>query len=300
MNISNQIQIIYIPWWIRVAIAVIMLSSISICGYLFYWALVDGEKANWLAAGTYLLGIVFPILIIVIVIAGASFGELSILRRTEKMLVRTIPYHLQFIPEETRNFVEFRNYTRSAKTKSTELANISLFHSTGRCYADYVIRVPSPAGTLKLNLRVEMNIKRVNINVAFLRTDLDDLMQLEGISGNLEDFLRNKFQHSLAIEALQSEGAKHASTSDGTVISYAFNKSFLSREVDGQDYVVVVATTGVPYDTVWNPSERVFFAQDLMFMIRAFMQESPDVFLDRSIEVNQSPAECEPTNKSTD
>ncbi|KMK65620.1 hypothetical protein [Puniceibacterium sp. IMCC21224] len=276
MNISNQVQMIFIPWWIRILVAVLVLVYVGLAGYLLHGGLIAGDKPDWFAAGTQLLGVGFPILLVAIVIAGASFGERSIIRRTEKMLVRTIPYHLQFIPEETRRFADFRSHSRPPMTAQRELAQVSLFMSRGRCCADYILKVPNNDAYLTLNLRVELNVKRANINVAFLRSHLDQLMAGEQFDGCYGDFLRGKFSHSLAIEALQAR--EHSTGEDRSTIAYAFNSEFLSRTVDGQDYVVVVASTGVSYDTVWNPSERVFFAQDLMFMIRAFMQECPEIF----------------------
>lgn len=275
MNISNQVQIIYIPAWVRVLIFILMFFSITVCAFLFYRALLDGDKPDWIAAGAYLLSVVFPILLIVIVVAGSSFGEKSIIKRTEKILVQTIPYHLQFIPEEERSFVNFRNFRKSPKTVDGQLAEIKVFHSLGRCYADYIITTPFEGRVLKLNLRVEMNVKRANINVWFSLNRLETLMRQEGFDGDMRSFLSAKFRHSLDIEDLQSTAKPQETRAN---IAYSFNKSFLSRIVDGEEYLVVVATTSLPEDTVWNPSERVFFAQDLMFMIRSFMQERPEIF----------------------
>ncbi|MCY0146566.1 hypothetical protein OEG84_02235 [Hoeflea sp. G2-23] len=278
MNISNQVQIIYVPYWVRLVVFLLMFSSISICGYLFFRALADGDKPDWIAAGAYLLGVVFPILLLVIVVAGASFGERSIVKRTEKMLVKTIPYHLQFLPEEKRTFVDFRRHKKSPKTKSGELAKIQVFHSLGRCYADYIIDTPFDGATLRLELRVEMNVKRANINVWFSLDKLNALIAKEGHGGDVRAFLRDKFRHSLDIEELQAAGNTTTPAESSSTIAYSFNRAFLTRTVDDVEYLIVVATTNLPEDTVWNPSERVFFAQDLMFMVRSFMQERPEIF----------------------
>lgn len=277
MNISNQVQIIYVPLWVRAVVFLLVFASISICAFLFFRALMDGNKPDWIAAGAYLLGVVLPILLLVIVISGASFGEKSIIKRTEKMLIDTIPYHLQFIPEAKRSFVGFRQFRSSSKIDTDRLAKIQVFHSPGRCYADYIITTPFGGQVLELNLRVEMNVKRANINVWFSLKRLNELMEREGHEGDIREFLRSRFLHSLGVEELQS--TENTGSADKTnTIAYCFNRTFLHRVVDDVEYIVVVATTGLPEDTVWNPSERVFFAQDLMFMIRSFMQERPEIF----------------------
>lgn len=280
MNISNQIQIIYIPWWIKIIVTIVILISITVCGYLFYNALHDVNKSNWLAAGAYLLGIVFPILIIVLVVGGSSFGERSIIKRTERMLVKTIPYHLQFIPEETRVFRDFRKFKLAAQTPKEQLAKITMFYSKGRCYADYRISVPDTDFFQKLELRVELNIKRANVNVSLKIDYLKDLMKKENFAGSELKFLRSKFSHTLEVERKQAVERDIASATGANTIAYDFSENLLTRKVDGENYLVIVATTALADDTVWNPSEAVFFAQDLMFMIRAFLQECPDIFIE--------------------
>lgn len=239
---------------------------------------MDSDKRDWIAAGAYLLGIVFPILIVVVVVAGASFGERSILKRTERMLTKTIPYHLQFIPEEPRKFIDFRKFRRAPKTKRNALAEISLFYTKGRCYADYQIAVPYEGQLLKLDLRVELNIKRANVNVSFAEDALRSMMAKESYSGTELEYLVSKFAHTLYVEHKQAVELDSASQTGKGTIAYKFSDKLLPRQVDDKSYLVVVATTALSDDTVWNPSEAVFFAQDLMFMTRAFLQECPELF----------------------
>ena len=294
MNFFGQIQIIYLPWWIKFLVALIIVGATLICGLLFYQALVDGDKPAWIEAGAYLLGIIFPVLLIVIVLGGATFGEQSILRRTEDILCVTIPYHLQFIPEESPEFIDFRRYRRSGRPKEEDLARVELFHTKGRCYADYIVTVPhhrpdpekvseSPQ-TLRLFLRVEFNVKRVNVNIAFRIADLHRLIEPSDHGNDrnelaaIKEFLRGQFPHTLAVEDLHTREAEGVPGESSATIAYRFNPEFLVRRIEGKKYLVVVASTRVPDDTVVNASEKVFFAQDLMFMVRAFMQENPRIF----------------------
>lgn len=278
MNIANQVQIIYIPWWVKTIVLLLLTGTLCVCVFLFYNALANGGPAEWIAAGTYLLAIVFPLLLIVVVVGGSSYGESSILKRTEKMLTTTVPYHLQFIPEEERTLRPFKGFRKSALTPEEQLAKIDLFHSKGRCYADYRVVTKVRDQKVQLDMRVELNVKRANVSVRFDMARLKAQSAAEGFDGTLVEFLLSKFSHSLNIEALQAD--EKASGADGahSTIAYKFNKEFLPSQYDGRECLVVVATTGLPEDTVWNPSERVFFAQDLMFMIRSFITECPSVF----------------------
>ena len=295
MNISNQIQIIYVPWWVKALVIGLMTTSIAVCLYLFYSALNDNSKDDWMSAGAYLLGIVFPILIAGIVLGGASFGEKSITKRTQRILIETLPYHLQFIPEESRFFKSYgdrrlwwHKSITSPKTSDAELAKVRVFHSEGRCYADYQLEIPDQKKSetpdqkepkLHLDLRVELNIKRANVNLVFCKHQIKELIGKHPTK-NLTDmqFFQEKFPHTLEVERKQAAEQTIKSSSGASTISYEFSQNLLTRHIDKRDYLVLVATTPLAEDTVWNPSEAVIFAQDLMFMIRAFLQENAEMF----------------------
>lgn len=70
---------------------------------------------------------------------------------------------------------------------------------------------------------------------------------------------------------------------DATPLKYSFNPKLLDRIVQDRPCVALVATATTSPDLLWNPAERLFFAQDLMFMIRAFWLERPDMFLDEMV-----------------
>ena len=123
-----------------------------------------------------------------------------------------------------------------------------------------------------------LNVKRANINILFSKTMLAERMAANEYKGEPVEFLKDQFPHSLAVERLQAREVEGSARPDTGTIAYAFNPEMLSRVVGDQEYVVVVASTRLADDTIWNPSEKVFFAQDLMFMIRAFMQENPTMF----------------------
>lgn len=282
MNLSNQVQIIYVPWWLRLTILLTLLAATVICSYMLVEALARGGRSDWIQAATYLFGIIFPFIILFAVVAGSSNGEAAIRRRTEYMLTNTLPYTFQFIPEEKRNFRDYGRAGRSPRTASGDLATCRLHHSRGRCYADYLIALPAtegaPAG--EISLRVELNVKRVNVNFVFPTRRVSALKALAGSSADDDAFIRSQFPHSLAVERMQAAARKEMSEDESTRKStaYAFNPQLIHRVVDGEACCALVATTSVSDDMVWNPAERVFFAQDLMFMIRAFWQECPALF----------------------
>jgi len=121
-------------------------------------------------------------------------------------------------------------------------------------------------------------VKRANVNIAFRHDHLARMAEADGTPLDPAGILRSHFQHTLEVEQIQARDAGAQGPEGRTGIAYAFNPEPLIRVVDGRTYVVLVASTRLAEDTVWNPSEKVYFAQDLMFMIRALLQESPKMF----------------------
>lgn len=260
----------------KTLVGFVIFFSILICTYLFYEALVTDEREIWLSAGAYLLGIVFPIGILSIVLVGGSFGDASIIKRTELMLRHTIPRHLQYIPQEELKFDRFGRRNTKKNGAKEKLAIIDVHHSSGRCYADYLVS-NFQEHDFKLHIRLELNVKRVNVVIYFLKQQIDGLMCDQEFEGRPIDFIKSNFKHTLAVEALQQNIPPNYNDKD-SVIAYSFNPELLISKVGGVEHYSLVATTLISEDLVWNPSERVFFAQDLMFMMRSLTSEYDPAF----------------------
>lgn len=264
---------VFIPLWARALVALLILGSLAVSLYLFWVALTGTERPDWMAAGAQLLGVVFPVAILGILLGGGAFGDSSILKRTEHVLCHTIPYHLQFLIDERQTYRDFRTLRRSPKTDAAALARIEVHHTKGRCLADYRIGVPATPRPVTFHLRVELNVRRVNINLMFPATRIAELAQ-PGETAFAT--LRRLFPHAMGEDGTRERGAPAEGAHPP--IHYQVNPATLLRTIDGVDHVAIVASAGVAHDLVWNPSEKVYFAQDLCFMLKAFLQENPAIF----------------------
>ena len=87
-----------------------------------------------------------------------------------------------------------------------------------------------------------------------------------------------RFRHTIqgAESAVRTAapGQKEPPASD----AYTFNELLLDRVLYGRSYCVLVGSRSLAPDFLWNPAERLFFVQDLMFMLRAFATEEPALF----------------------
>lgn len=285
MDTFSRIQMIFVPLWVKAILFAVVLGSFGASVYLFYAGVVLDDQADWIAAAASLGGVVFPTLVLFILLSGSSGGEASIREKTDTLLRRTIPTMLAKLPETFGPFATFDPATerlrRGAPAKA-DSADVHVRHLRGRCYADYRIRFRDAAARLnEVVLRVEANVRRVNLILMF------DEAMLEAYERNLDGAMTRsevifaKFRHSaIAVETHSKTlaGAAQAGEAASPLI-YAFNSELLTMHLEGRPYAGLVANTHVSADMVWNPAERLFFAQDLMFMLRSFVRFGDELFL---------------------
>lgn len=280
MTLGNQIQIIFIPTWVRVAVTVVVLTAAAMCAWLFYAAVAGDGELGWVEAAAYLGGVVFPVLVLLLVVGGGSFGEISIRRKTELLLRRTTPFALRFLPEPTRRFVRYGDRGRSTPRANRELARVSIAHNRGECVAEYRIDFKDADGAnRRLTLGVEANIKRVNV---LIHLDRDRVFAALGRDASAAaptcTELRGLFPHALGASEVHAHAQAATASEAAGHLAYAFNPALAARTVDGRRELALVASAPASPELVWNAAERLYFAQDLMFMVRAFATEAPELF----------------------
>lgn len=288
MDIWTQIQFLTVPKWLRNLVVVMTVLLVGICAYMFYYALSSsGDGVNWMEAGAYLTGIVFPVTLIIIFVAGVQTGVESIQRKIDVFLTQTMPDILKQIPEQQAGFTEYNPEEPHDSFETTQEARILISHVTNHCYADYQIIFKHPDGSiLNLPIRPEINVKRVNLCIYI---DPDRVAELSGLKRSDEDFVRKmteflykKFAGTIfgAQVDMVSRKKNNEKNESQTKVEegYQFNSTLLKRIVDGKEYYAIVASTRISEDMLWHSAETLYFTQDLMFMLRAIAYEAPEVF----------------------
>ncbi|MEO9788553.1 MAG: hypothetical protein ABJF67_13220 [Aurantimonas coralicida] len=273
MELINKVQIATIPHWARVLIGLIILALAVVCGALFFVAMYEGDRSSWVQAAAHLTGVIAPILLFTLCIAAVQSGTLSIAKRTEHTLNSVIPSQLRLIPESAPDFKRWSRNFRSSQDDRT--ADVSISHIRGRCYADYEIKYQDDDGQeITCRIRVELNVHRVNFN---LYIPCHEPVYLEACSEHELDatvLIDNHLRHTVGANKKHSDAGGLAAP----IGCYVFRPDLLRRRLGTDEYVVLVASATLPSDLLWNPAERLYFAQDLMFMVRSIVNEAPYLF----------------------
>ena len=267
--------------WARILIYGGFAGIMSVCAFLA-WSVVRAQAPDsWLGAAVALFAAIFPLMVVVLIATTIHTGIKAIRDHTDRFLIETIPATLERIPEDVTSFAPLRPHYSSASR--TCFADIRISHRKGDCFADYEITYPDEGRSVSLTIRIELNVRRLNFNL-YLPTGkpLENVLQAAGAASasdlTLEHLRDAVFRHTLNATVGAGQVSLAQGDSSGSV-SYVFHREVFSRLLDGQRRHVLVATCALPRDVLWNPAERLFVAQDLMFMVRALASEGAELFV---------------------
>ncbi len=261
MDFLQNIKFVTIPKSLRVVFTIALLSILILNFYIIYVGLKRSDYDPWIAAGGYLLGVVLPIIIILIIIQFSHSGVRALRDRTAEILTGLIPEQLNLTADcaeefETRSIFGFQKQLRRSATR----VEVSFFPD--ECWADYTLYIPVAVANARriclVRVRIEINVRRANV-------DLFVPIVHHKPSGHDRHIrhLHECFPHTI-------NGAERA--------GYSVNAETVLRNTNRTEYECLVLIREFPDDFLWNSAEKLWFAQDLMFMLRAFVQEQPDMF----------------------
>jgi hypothetical protein len=283
MELLQGIKLFSVPLWVKILILILLGVLGLVNTTLFFTGLLYQNHESWVKSSIDLLGVVLPIFIIMLVIWKSETGVDSLRRKTEDFLMDLLPSALGKIVEVNAPFFEVGADRELADHPTKARIFINLLKND--CYSDFVILAPDPVGFVEIVIRLEINVKKVNFNLC-----LDEALAGErfaeehpGFASNSADntadvakWVFSRFRHTLAGAGMQ-EGA-HVQTAEPAPGRYDFNQNVLRRAIGDRTVLCFVASCSVAPDFLYNPGERLFFAQDLMFFLRSFLTEGRDMF----------------------
>lgn len=265
MNFLSQISLISIPSWAKLLIAALLgFSLVSAC-YMFIDSVTGQTSETALSASAYLLGIVIPIAIIGVIVLTSYAGERNLVERTEHMLTATLPTALAMIAQPRQSYRDPLLFPASHPPDPDERADVAVSHRRGACRADYLVHLPGRDRFL--SLAVEINVRRANLVIGF-----------PGASAGISTAeVVGALHHSLGIG---DRDDLFSGDRDGMTVGargqYQFNPTLTTRQIGESHCPALACTMSLQPDFLWNAAERLYFAQDLAIMLRAFVLEWPE------------------------
>ncbi|MCT4334072.1 hypothetical protein MU516_14495 [Paracoccus sp. YLB-12] len=265
MNFLSQISLISLPVWVKTALAALLIFCLFSGIYIFIDAITGKTSDSALSASAYLLGIITPVSILGVVFATSYAGERNLTERTEHFLTKTIPFALATVSEGEARYRDPEQFPASPHPNPQNRAKVLLNHRRGACKADYLVHLPRDRGAL--SLCVELNVRRANVLIGF-----------PGAAPNITTAdVARKLSHSLGIredeDPFQILAAGSVAGARGL---YHFNPTLMRRSLNSRPHNALSCSMSLPQDFLWNAAERLYFAQDLAIMLRAFVYEWPE------------------------
>lgn len=265
MSFLDQLRILRVPGAVKIFLGVIAFSLIALNVYVIARGLVDQRYDFWVAAGASLLAAAAPALAVFTVLAVTESGMDALKRRMQQMLAQEIPEELTFAFEAPPpKFLPPRDPREL--TYRPNRADVACGMYRDELWADYQLCGKTASGEEQVaRMRIELVLRRVNINMVFERSDAAKLFGVSADAGAdaFGEAFRRAFKHTI-------DGATGA--------GYHFNPAPIERRAQRGCDLAFVATRAIDPEFAWDPAARLEFIQDLALMVRAFINEQPNVF----------------------
>jgi len=265
MTLLDQLRILRVPGFVKALLALLALSLIVLNVYVIFRGLQDQRYDFWVAAGASLLAAIVPALAIIAALVITESGMAALKRRMQLMLATEIPSELRFTFEAPSPRLDTECRPSKLKYRPNR-ARVECGMYREELWANYKLTARAADGRAQLaQMRIELVMQRVNVNLLFTREIATRRLNLAP-TASLEDLgaaFQAAFKHTIA-------GACGA--------GYVFNALPMVRMVDGREELAFVATRAIEAEFVWDPAARLEFIQDLVLMMRSFVNERPDIF----------------------
>jgi hypothetical protein len=224
---------------------------------------------------------------IVYVALHIQSGEAALLNSIKRVYLKTLPMALAQIDEAGAPFYPTEGKARIKKATKSKIT-IETNYLAGQIDADFLIHL-SPSR--QLIIRLEINFRRINFDLYLTKDQIEKILgraalSVQEITG--KDSTRRVLErigHSVSGAGFSE--AKRVATGDQDVnyqSGYVFNDQMIPRELAGQQYYCLVAMKSVSQQFIWEVAERVYFCFDLMLMLRAMLDECPELAWDGAVQ----------------
>ncbi|HZH51998.1 MAG TPA: hypothetical protein VEZ16_08970 [Microvirga sp.] len=282
MEFLRSVRFLSIPGYVKWLLISLLVAIGVLNTALFTWGILDANRESWVEASLGLLGVVLPLFMLTVVIAKSDVGSEAVTRNTENVLLTVIPEVLYRILERENKFFKPEKKKKLEQPPPSPV-KVLVNLVKGECYSDYIIGVPWNKGAdpcyKLIIMRLEINVRRINFN---MYVSEDVLPQKSDRSAYPDGtILLEAFSHTIGGAALsEAGGGGEPNAQEKRQSGFTFNKSLLPKRLGGRRFYWFVGTKSVSNDFLWDPAEKLFFAQDLVIMLRAFLDESPEFFLE--------------------
>jgi hypothetical protein len=260
-NIAG-IKSISVPTWLKLLIFGIVVTVLIADLTLVWSAATNPKHKDWFSVAVQLLGSLVPMLLVILLLAFATRGPEAIYRKTSHLLLHVIPATIANSLTWSPDF-EALEKAQQKRTKGTGM-RIEVAHRPGDFCCIYRISFPqlysNPPSTRLVFLVVELKVRQANMHLCVPAEAFASFCEKTGLKGF--DAFKKAFDSTL-------HGAEQA----GCNVNQAVFQWPYSQDMR---LTVVVVYRKLSDDFFTDPSEQLFWVQDMVTMLKGFVEEGLD------------------------
>ena len=253
------IRSISVPTWLKLLIFLIVVTALAADLAIALIAVTNPQHQDWFSVSMQLVGSLLPLLLVILLLAFSSRGPEAIRRKTSYLLLKLVPEtiacSLTWSPD-----IDTIKKSQWNKTRQ-EITQIEVGHRKGDFCCIYKILFPElhskPARVRVVFLVVELKVRQANMHLCVPKTVFDDFCSKTGLEGF--DAFKKAFELTLT-------GAEKAGCKVNPAI-YQFPYSHDTLQT------AVVVYRDLTEDFFTDPSEQVYWAQDMVTMLKSLVEE---------------------------
>ena len=253
------IRSISVPTWLKLLIFLIVLAALAADLAIASIALTNPRHQDWFSVSMQLVGSLLPLLLAILLLAFSSRGPEAIRRKTSHLLLHLVPdtiaCSLTWSPEF--DSIEKAQWGR-ARHGSTR---IEIGQRPGDFCSFYRISFPElhsmPARMRVVFLVVELKVRQANMHLCVPRSAFDKYCSQSGMVG----FDAFKKAFDLTLGGAEKAGCKV----NPAIYQFPYSQDTLQT--------AVVVYRDLTEDFFTDPSEQLFWAQDMVTMLKGFVEE---------------------------
>jgi hypothetical protein len=260
-NIAG-VKSISVPTWLKLLIFGIVVTVLIADLALVWTAATNPTHKDWFSVAVQLLGSLVPMLLVILLLAFATRGPEAIYRKTAYLLLRVIPATIANSLTWSPDFEALEKAQRK-RTRGTDI-RIEVAHRPGDFCCIYRISFPqlysNPPRTRLVFLVVELKVRQANMHLCVPSEAFASFCEKSGLKGF--DAFKQAFDSTL-------HGAEQA----GCNVNQAVFQWPYSQDMR---LTVVVVYRKLSDDFFTDPSEQLFWVQDMVTMLKGFVEEGLD------------------------
>jgi len=220
----------------------------------------DGQ--DWFSVAVQLLGSLVPMLLVILLLAFATRGPEAIYRKTSYLLLQVIPATIASSLTWSPDFEVLEKVQRK-RARGTNM-RIEVAHRPGDFCCIYRISFPqlysNPPKTRLIFLVVELKVRQANMHLCVPREIFDEFCRRSNREGY--DAFKKAFDATLS-------GAEKAGCKvNSAIYQFPYSQDTLQT--------AVVVFRELSEDFFTDPSEQLFWIQDMVTMLKGFVEEGLD------------------------